>query len=126
MVLGRCAVNDRFEVRRIGSRFEIRGSSVEGKMPLCSNLKPRTSNLAILLAVTLSACSWFTDFKEQPSYHPWKTASDTVPPRANPQSSVSVYGTAAPGFIYRSITDGCSSRSIAPSATAPWDAATGR
>jgi mono/diheme cytochrome c family protein len=62
----------------------------------------RTSNLAVaaLLSVSLTACSWFTDFKEQPSYHPWKTASDTVPPRANPQSSVSVYGTAAPAFMY--------------------------
>jgi mono/diheme cytochrome c family protein len=48
----------------------------------------------------LSACSWFTDFKQQPKIDPWESASDTTPPRGNPQNSVSVYGSAAPGFIY--------------------------
>jgi len=51
-------------------------------------------------ALMLSGCSWFTDMKRQPSIHPWQSASDTIPPRGNPQNSVSVYGTAAPGFIY--------------------------
>ena len=43
----------------------------------------------------LGACSWFTDFKEQPKIDPWESASDTVPFRGNPQYSVSVYGSAA-------------------------------
>ena len=46
------------------------------------------------------ACSWFTDFKEQPKVDPWESPSDSIPPRANPQSSVPVYGTAAPGYAY--------------------------
>jgi mono/diheme cytochrome c family protein len=48
----------------------------------------------------LTACSWFTDFKQQPKIDPWESTADTIPPRGNPQNSVSVYGTAAPGFIY--------------------------
>lgn len=48
----------------------------------------------------LSGCSWFTDFKQQPKIDPWETASDTIPFRGNPQNSVPVYGTAAPGYEY--------------------------
>jgi mono/diheme cytochrome c family protein len=59
---------------------------------------PRLAVLAMAFAV--SACSWFTDFKQQPKIDPWETVSDTVPFRGNPQSSVSVYGSAAPGFMY--------------------------
>ncbi len=51
-------------------------------------------------AAVLTGCSWFTDFKRQPSWHPWESVSDTVPARGNPQNSVSVYGSVAPGFIY--------------------------
>ena len=50
------------------------------------------------LVAGLGACSWFTDFKEQPKYDPWESPSDTIPMRGNPQNSVSVYGSAAPGF----------------------------
>jgi mono/diheme cytochrome c family protein len=50
------------------------------------------------LVTGLGACSWFTDFKEQPKIDPWETAGDSVPMRGNPQNSVSVYGSAAPGF----------------------------
>jgi mono/diheme cytochrome c family protein len=50
------------------------------------------------LVAGLGACSWFTDFKEQPKLDPWETAGDSVPMRGNPQNSVSVYGSAAPGF----------------------------
>jgi len=50
------------------------------------------------LVAGLGACSWFTDFKEQPKIDPWETANDTIPFRGNPQNSVSVYGSAAPGF----------------------------
>ena len=56
----------------------------------------RHASLATLVAV-LGACSWFTDFKEQPKHDPWESA-DSVPMRGNPQNSVSVYGSAAPGY----------------------------
>jgi mono/diheme cytochrome c family protein len=46
----------------------------------------------------LGACSWFTDFKEQPKFDPWESTSDTTPMRGNPQNSVSLYGSAAPGY----------------------------
>jgi mono/diheme cytochrome c family protein len=49
---------------------------------------------------TLTACSWFTDFKQQPKVDPWDTANDTTPFHGNPQSSVDIYGSAAPGFEY--------------------------
>ena len=58
------------------------------------------SRFVVLAAcVALASCSWFTDFKEQPKIDPWESP-DTVPYRANPQNSVSIYGTEAPGFIY--------------------------
>ena len=56
-------------------------------------------SLALASVITgLGACSWFTDFKEQPKHDPWESPSDTIPMRGNPQNSVSVYGSAAPGF----------------------------
>lgn len=56
--------------------------------------------LAVVPALYLCACSWFTDFKQQPKIDPWETAADTIAFRGNPQSSVSIYGSAAPGFMY--------------------------
>ena len=53
---------------------------------------------ALALVTVLTACSWFTDFKDQPKFDPWKSVSDTVAMRANPQSSVPIYGTFAPGY----------------------------
>jgi mono/diheme cytochrome c family protein len=52
---------------------------------------------ALALVTALTACSWFTDFKEQPKIDPWESA-DSLPMRGNPQNSVSLYGTFAPGF----------------------------
>jgi len=52
----------------------------------------------VALVASLGACSWFTDFKEQPKIDPWESSSDSIPFRGNPQNSVSVYGSAAPGF----------------------------
>ena len=63
-----------------------------------SSYAPRLTILAI--AVSVSACSWFTDFKQQPKIDPWETAADTIPFRGNPQGSVSIYGSSAPGFMY--------------------------
>ena len=54
----------------------------------------------VALAVALTGCSWFTDFKEQPKIDPWDTPNDSTPPRGNPQGSVPLYGTAAPEFMY--------------------------
>jgi len=48
----------------------------------------------------IGACSWFTDFKQQPKLDPWETPADTIAMRANPQGSVPIYGSAAPGFAY--------------------------
>ncbi|MDB4913750.1 MAG: hypothetical protein JWM95_1394 [Gemmatimonadetes bacterium] len=52
-----------------------------------------------LLVLGLSACSWFTDFKKQPKPNPWESP-DTVAMRGNPQNSVPVYGTLAPGYQF--------------------------
>ncbi len=60
--------------------------------------RARTVGLSIAV-LGLSACSWFTDFKEQPKFDPWESTSDSIPARGNPQNSVSVYGSAAPGFV---------------------------
>ncbi|MBA3672117.1 MAG: cytochrome c [Gemmatimonadaceae bacterium] len=58
------------------------------------------SRVASLGALVLSvgACSWFTDFKQQPKFDPWDSTSDTVPMRGNPQFSVPTSGSYAPGF----------------------------
>jgi len=53
---------------------------------------------ALALTIALSACSWFTDFKEQPKFDPWQSPNDSIPMRGNPQNSVPIYGSAAPGY----------------------------
>jgi mono/diheme cytochrome c family protein len=55
--------------------------------------------LVAVVAVLATSCSWFTDFKDQPKMEPWESVSDSVPPRANPQNSVPIQGTIAPGFL---------------------------
>lgn len=59
------------------------------------------------LALSLSACEWFSDFRRQPSLHPWQpihcdarrdVCDETIPSRGNPQNSVSIYGTERAGF----------------------------
>ena len=56
--------------------------------------------LVLVTALTLTGCSWFTDFKQQPKIDPWETAADTIAFRGNPQSSVPITGSSAPGVIY--------------------------
>lgn len=58
------------------------------------------------LFVLLASCSWFTDFKQQPKIDPWETAADTIPFRGNPQESVPITGSVAPGFEYARVTAG--------------------
>ena len=53
---------------------------------------------ALALTIALTACSWFTDFKDQPKFDPWTSPNDSIPMRGNPQNSVSIYGSAAPGY----------------------------
>ena len=63
--------------------------------------KRATTRLALgAVPLLLSACSWFTDFKQQPKIDPWESPADSIPPRGNPQGSVSIYGSAAPEFMY--------------------------
>ena len=68
----------------------------------CSSWRRLYASLIPLAAslILLASCSWFTDFKQQPKIDPWESPADSVPPRGNPQSSVPVFGTAAPGFVY--------------------------
>lgn len=54
----------------------------------------------VVAAAALTGCSWFTDFRQQPKIDPWESSNDSIPPRGNPQYSVSIYGSSAPGFEY--------------------------
>ena len=54
---------------------------------------------ALALTVALTACSWFTDFKDQPKFDPWTSPNDSIPMRGNPQNSVPIFGSAAPGYL---------------------------
>ena len=63
------------------------------------------NRVALVLAlVGVSGCEQvgkvLTDFKQQPKVDPWETPADTIAPRANPQGSVPIYGSVAPGFAY--------------------------
>lgn len=59
----------------------------------------RRRALRALPLLLLGACSWFTDFRDQPKYEPWETANDSTPFRANPQFSVPLNGSPAPGLL---------------------------
>jgi mono/diheme cytochrome c family protein len=60
---------------------------------------PRALRSIVLVAALapLGACEWFTDFKRQPSVVTWE-ALDSAGVRGNPQSSVPITGSVAPGF----------------------------
>jgi mono/diheme cytochrome c family protein len=58
---------------------------------------------AIALPLSFGACTWFTDFKDQPRIEPWEPmsqlASDSLsPPRGQPLYSVPIQGTAAVAY----------------------------
>jgi mono/diheme cytochrome c family protein len=63
----------------------------------------RTTRLALAgLPLLLGACSWFTDFKEQPKIKPWQAqyaGNDTTPFRGQPQYSVPVTGERVPAYM---------------------------
>ncbi|HEX5829889.1 MAG TPA: hypothetical protein VFY16_02835, partial [Gemmatimonadaceae bacterium] len=63
--------------------------------------------LPFAAALSLGACDWFTDFKEQPRIEPWEAyatpgldsaSRDTVAFRGQPQHSVPITGGGVPGF----------------------------
>ena len=60
--------------------------------------------LLVLALTSLGGCDSynkiFTDFKQQPKLDPWETPADTIAMRANPQGSVPITGSVAPGFAY--------------------------
>jgi mono/diheme cytochrome c family protein len=60
----------------------------------------RTTFLAAL-PLLLGACSWFTDFKQQPKIEPWEAeyaGNDTTPFRGNPVYSVPITGERVPEY----------------------------
>jgi mono/diheme cytochrome c family protein len=53
--------------------------------------------------LAFGACSWFTDFKRQPSIEPWEPvtqndADSTTPPRGQPKFSVPMQGTSGAAY----------------------------
>src|SRR6476660_4944100 len=78
-------------------RFAVSANTPSPRASVSSRAKRGISLLALL---ALSGCSWFTDFKQQPKIDPWESPNDTIPPRGNPQFSVPVYGSTAPGLTY--------------------------
>ena len=59
----------------------------------------RRRALRVAPLLLLGACSWFTDFRDQPKYEPWESVNDSTPFRANPQLSVPMNGSPAPGLM---------------------------
>jgi mono/diheme cytochrome c family protein len=92
-----------------------------------------------VLALSLGACDWFTDFKDQPRLEPWESyalaGTDTATARkmafrGQPQYSVPVTGSMAPGY-WVSYTPGPAqldslSRLQNPTAPTPQSLANGR
>lgn len=66
-------------------------------MPAFVSRVSRTAS-AFVLPLAFGACSWFTDFKNQPRVEPWEPLSvnvndTTTPPRGQPKFSVPMQGT---------------------------------
>jgi mono/diheme cytochrome c family protein len=81
----------RREPHRIAT-CDMRHARIVGRIP--------HSAFRISLIGLLAGCSWFSDFKQQPKLDPWETAADTIAMRYNPQGSVPITGSIAPGFAY--------------------------
>ena len=61
------------------------------------------ASAAVVLPLAFGACTWFTDFKDQPRIEPWEPVSQnpndtTTPPRGNPQFSVPIQGSYSPAL----------------------------
>ena len=68
-------------------------------LPVRARLRRSRGLVVALGTVALSACSWFTDFKDQPDVDPWQSPADSIGARGNPQGSVPVGGSMAPGYM---------------------------
>jgi mono/diheme cytochrome c family protein len=53
-----------------------------------------------LMPLAFGACSWFTDFRDQPAIQPWDSVADTIAPRGQPVNSVPVTGLQTPGYTF--------------------------
>lgn len=75
----------------------------------------------VLMPLAFSACSWFTDFKDQPAIQPWDSVADTIAPRGQPVNSVPITGSITPGytFSYRALPNVIDSMSVLPNPKAP-------
>lgn len=76
------------------------------------------------LPLSLGACSWFTDFKQQPSVGTWQEFNDSTKLkgfRGNPQGSVSTNGTQMPEWVvsYAQLPNVIDSMSTLPNPVAP-------
>jgi mono/diheme cytochrome c family protein len=83
----------------------------------------------VALPLSLGACDWFTDFKDQPKIEPWeppsqRAADSLTPPRGNPQFSVPVSGTSVAGYqvSYRPLPNVIDSLAGVPNPTPVSDA----
>jgi mono/diheme cytochrome c family protein len=79
-----------------------RRSSFTRRRSTVSTPPSKLASHAIMVgfAIVVGGCSWFTDFKVQPKIDPWETAADSIAFRGNPQFSVPVTGSSAPGLVY--------------------------
>ncbi len=91
---------------------------------MSANSAVRRAALAAL-PLALGACSWFTDFKQQPSVGVWQVfnadSAETKPFRGNPTSSVSTNGTQMPSWVvsYAQLPNVIDSMSPLPNPVAP-------
>ncbi len=88
------------------------------------NAKLIRRSLLAALPLTLGACTWFTDFKQQPSVAPWQEFNDSTVIkgfRGNPQGSVSTNGTLMPEWVvsYGQLPNVIDSMSTLPNPVAP-------
>lgn len=65
---------------------------------MSTDLRFRRRALVAVAPLALGACSWFTDFRDQPAIQPWETVADTIAPRGQPQNSIPVTGRITPGY----------------------------
>ena len=80
--------------------MSARSRLLSASLPRSSTL--RRAALLSSLPLLLGACSWFTDFKEQPKIEPWEAeyaGNDTTPFRGSPLYSVPITGERVPAYV---------------------------
>ena len=85
------------------------------------NAKYSRAAVTALMPFAFGACSWFTDFRDQPAIQPWDSVADTVAPRGQPVNSVPVTGLQTPGytFSYAALPNVIDSFSVVPNPKSP-------